>query len=123
MDYFLIYLWTRLDVLNGFYLVIASLSLVAIAIIAFSVIDFDNSEQGDAEIWAIIKKPVKVLLTILITCILLFILTPTKKDTLFIYFIPKITHSEFAIDSMDIINKLPKVLQKQINNYLNEESE
>lgn len=121
MDYFLIYLWTRLDIIRDMCLGV-SVGLMIVfggSLVPFLCVVYEDGFEKVK--WAV--KYYKRLIAVVIILSLIVVITPSKKDTLLIYFIPQITHSEFAIDSVDIINKLPKVLQKQINNYLNEESE
>lgn len=79
MDIFLLYLWTRLDVISttsGMMSFAFSLALL------FSFIF--RTYPDDDDVAAAAKKAAKPLLRAAIACLILFAIVPTKKDAMFI---------------------------------------
>lgn len=87
MTGWMIYLWTRLDVVNGFCIAGFVISLI---IFGISLPLFD--ESGDIDFWW--KKIGKKMIFTFCLFSMLFIVIPTKKDAAMIYVIPKIAQSE-----------------------------
>lgn len=87
MTGWMIYLWTRLDVVNGFCIAGFITSLI---VFGFSLLLFDERYELDSW-WKKIGKK-----TVFAFCLfsMLFIVIPTKKDAAMIYVIPKIAQSE-----------------------------
>ena len=83
----MIYLWTRLDVVNGF--CIAGL-ITSMIVFGASLALFDGNDELDSW-WGKVGKK-----TIFALCLfsMLLIVIPTKKDAAMIYVIPKIAQSE-----------------------------
>lgn len=123
MDYLLIYLWTRLDALQIFFGVITFIVGLLLVIIFFMIIVGFDEDFGDREQQKNGVNCLKFIIPIFTIILFMFLAIPNKRDALIVYFIPKIAKSDVAIDTLDIVNKLPKVLQKQINEYLGEKAD
>lgn len=106
MDSLTLYLITRMDYIQAFLSIVAfSLALVIIVGLIVSHCESTlNKYKSD-----LIKGSI-----ITIVLILLVIMIPSKKDLAIMYFVPKVTTAE----SLDVIDKLPKALQKQLIEYL-----
>ena len=87
MTGWMIYLWTRLDVVNGFCITGFIISLIVFGISLALFAEIDELEDW----WKKIGKK-----TIFALCLfsMLLIVIPTKKDAAMIYVIPKIAQSE-----------------------------
>jgi membrane-associated HD superfamily phosphohydrolase len=84
MTSLMIYLWTRLNVVNGF-----CIAGIAISVASFVVVALLVEDELD-----IIKKIIKKIIIAFCLFSILLILIPTKKDAAMIYIIPKISQSE-----------------------------
>lgn len=87
MTSLMVYLWTRLDIVNGF-----CISGIAISAIIFGISMFAAAEVDELDIWWTMFAK-KIIFAVVLFSVLL-IAIPTKKDAAMIYVIPKISQSE-----------------------------
>lgn len=112
MDYFLIYLWTRLDAISNFAIVLTGIFLV---IYISGLVIYLSYEHEDFKKFFMLLRRKSFYLTAIIS-FFLALLIPSKKDFLYIYLLPKTIESQFVIDTVDLIETLPQY----IKDYLNE---
>lgn len=87
MTSLMIYLWTRLDAVNG--LCIAGI-VVSMIVFGISMIAYADIYELDS--WW--KKIAKKIIFVFVLFLVLLMTIPTKKDAAMIYIIPKISQSE-----------------------------
>lgn len=110
---FLIYLWTRVDTLIS-----TATSLCTIIGIAFisALVVLPLLEGTDCP-WS--PKPfIKKGFIALSICFTVILVTPSQKDIVLIYTIPKILESKTTTELMDTVKLLPKAFRKYVEEYL-----
>jgi hypothetical protein len=119
MDYFLIYLATRADSLQG---ALMALTVFLGILTAFGVTIFvaASSRGVGAECWGWIGKPMKVGLISFLFLIFASVMTPSTKDIAVIYVLPKILHNQ---ELQKIPNNLLKLANNQLEVWIKEKSE
>lgn len=106
MEYLFVYLWTRLDVLNFISLIVIIISTF-LCFLTFII----SVTENNFKIFNLVFKT-KLFYWLLTIFILIKLFLPSKVDMLYIYFAPKIANSEVAIDTIEIIEMLPKKFKK-----------
>lgn len=119
MSWWMIYLWTRLNVVIDFSMFLMILSMIGLAIsIGGLLLAFDDKEK------AFFKKGIKPCLVVLIVSFLSVLLVPNKDDMALIYVVPKMAQSEtfkHITESTPEITKLGlEVLQKELKELVDE---
>lgn len=119
MSWWMIYLWTRLDIVIGFSVVIMIFSTMGLVSSMFgALLCFDDEEK------AFFKKMVKPCFVVLIVSCLSVLLVPSKDDMALIYVVPKMAQSEtfkHVAESTPEITKLGlEVLQKELKELVDE---
>jgi hypothetical protein len=119
MSWWMIYLWTRLNVVIGFSVILMIFSTVGLACsISGTLWCFDDEEK------AFFKKTLKPCLVVLIVSCLSLLLVPSKDYAALIYVVPKMTQSEtfkHIAESTPEITKLGlEVLQKELKELVDE---
>ena len=120
MDYFLVYLWTRLDGIKWVLGFFSTIGVIGIIILGLAALIFNDCNDFPKES---VKRCLKYLCVTILITMPVDIAIPSKKDMLLIYFIPQVAHSEAITDTMDVINKLPKALGNELKKYLEEGTE
>ena len=94
MNWFTIYLWTRLDSLNSLFTAVAILItiLFSIAIIVLIIQNVEGSSDDDEK--AVTERVIKKTMFPLILFWFLAIMTPSSKDFALMYALPKIANSD-----------------------------
>lgn len=92
MTWWLIYIWTRLNIICGSSLLIAV--LCGLAFVGMNLEITDAQERGDDERKALAEKYMYRSCIFGTIAFLLFVLIPTKKDAAMIYVIPKMAQTE-----------------------------
>ena len=111
---FLIYLWTRVDTLVSMTTSICIAIGVLLGMFVFLLPVMD-------ELTGISLKPTTIIKKALIAfslCLLVIIATPSQKDIVLIYTIPKVLESKTTAELMDTVNLLPKAFRKYVEEYL-----
>jgi hypothetical protein len=111
MLYFLLYLWSLIPKITGIF-VILSIVIVLLGVMWL---------VSEGEVCVDFKAPI-VKLYLILTAIFAFLTftLPSQKDALVIYLVPQIIQSEGIKDVTQVLNKLPAVLRKEIEQYLEE---
>lgn len=118
MSWWMIYLWTRLNIVIGFSILAFIISALALICTLFC------ATQGFEEERILAKRFYKIPLSILIVSILSLLLVPSKDDMALIYVVPKMAQSEtfkHITESTPEITKLGlEVLQKELKELVDE---
>ena len=121
MSWWMIYLWTRLDVVIGF----SIFAFVISALASFFALMF--AIYGFEEERILAKRIYKIPLSIFIVSFLSLLLVPSKDDVALIYVVPKMAQSEtfkHIVESTPEITKLGlEVLQKELKEIVDEKKE
>lgn len=119
MSWWMIYLWTRLDTVIGFSIVLMVFSMICLVCSTPDIL----SCCSDAE-RAFFKRAIKPCLVVFIVSILNLLLVPSKDDMALIYVVPKMSQSEtfkHIAESTPEITKLGlEVLQKELKELVDE---
>ena len=118
MSWWMIYLWTRLDIVIGFSILAFIISILAlVCALMFATYGFEEER-------ILAKRFYKIPLSILIVSILSLLLVPSKDDMALIYVVPKMAQSEtfkHITESTPEITKLGlEVLQKELKELVDE---
>lgn len=118
MTWWMIYLWTRLDIVIGFSILAFVISILA------SLCALMFATCGSEEERILAKRFYKIPLSILIVSILSLLLVPSKDDMALIYVVPKMTQSEtfkhIVESTPEITNLGLEVLQKELKELVDE---
>lgn len=110
MDYFLIYLWTRLDALIEFFGTIGIITSF-LFIIGTAAIFIENFNKKFLLLWFV---PIIIFL--------LTILIPNQKDFALIYVLPKLAHNKtvksIGVQSLNVPDKLLKLANTKLDELL-----
>lgn len=112
MTYFEAYLFTRLDSLDSFFMVIGGLTFIGSLGILFGFAETDNINQYKQ----FVKRIWKITVPICFMSLLLTALIPSTKEAAFIYIAPKILNN---VDLQDSIKEMPKLTNLGLE-YLND---
>ena len=119
MSWWMLYLWTRLNIVICFSAVIMIFSTLGLAASITGVLfGFDDEEK------AVFKRAIKPCLVVLIVSFLSLLLVPSKDDMALIYVVPKMAQSEtfkHIAESTPEITKLGlEALQKELKELVDE---
>jgi hypothetical protein len=118
MSWWMLYLWTRLDIVFGF----SILGFIVSALASFWLLMLANWGYDEEKTFA--KRFYKIPLSILIVSFLSLLLVPSKDDMALIYVVPKMAQSEtfkHIAESTPEITKLGlEVLQKELKELVDE---
>ena len=107
-----LYLWTRLGAIH-----VISVAMLVLSGICFITIALWLALEADTNLLRYIR-PTLITFSVALAII---VLVPSKQDAVIIYLVPKIVEHKTTAEVMEIVNRLPAVLRKQVNEYLSAE--
>lgn len=116
MEWWHIYLFTRLDSLNELFKAITIIGGIILLCVS-SILPIANSEMEE-ENWSALLRGIKLLAVIWVIGLFTFIAIPTQKEAAAIYLIPKLANSEFAKEAEKIPTDTAKLLRLKLESYI-----
>jgi hypothetical protein len=116
MEWWHIYLFTRLDSLNGvFFVVSTALGIILAAVTVFlPIILKDLSDEGENTF----KKWLKIAVAAFVVSLLGVIAVPTQKEAAAIYLLPKLAKSDFAKEAQQIPTEAAKLMRLKLESWV-----
>lgn len=120
MEWWHIYLFTRLDVVGGILLgaVLAASMLVLIVVIL--TVDFYVDGDKDEPFLKVIKKSWTKILAAYLFVVFLFAAIPTQKEAAAIYMLPKLINSGFAKEMQQLPEEFASALRVKLEAWVDE---
>lgn len=122
----LLYLFVKLDVIVGTFIILSALLLVVgVFTVAITVAEYSDMGYED-QYRKLMGIVFKILLPIFIISSLFAILLPTTKEVAFIYIASKVTNSDKAKNMADKALQIPDkaldILDNKMNEYIKEQT-
>ena len=120
MEWWHIYLFTRLDVVGGILLgaVLVASMFVLIAVILSVSFYVDRWEETNVSIW--VKKSWTRGLAAYLFVVFLFAAVPTQKEAAAIYLLPKLINSGFAKEMQQLPEEFASALRVKLEAWVDE---
>jgi hypothetical protein len=115
MEWWHVYLFTRLDGLNtliGLLVAISVLSWIIIGIVWFINTGIDNDVAARAKKLFINSAAVPVVLAVLM------VFVPSQKEAAAIYLLPKLAHSDFAKEAQQLPTDAAKLMRLKLESWI-----
>jgi len=116
MEWWHIYLFTRLDSLNGMFFtvsVILGIVLLAVVMCLPPILEDLGDEKQNA-----FKKWLKIAVAVFVFSIVGLVAVPTQKEAAAIYLLPKLAKSDFAKEAQQIPTEAAKLMRLKLESWV-----
>lgn len=121
MEWWHIYLFTRLDGLNMMMMILIGASLVGLiwcGIISFTYCGSHTSLSEDEKIQLQLRAKLPRLVIGWFLLLLVAIAIPSQKEAAAIYLLPKLAHSDFAKEAQQIPTNAAKIMRLKLESWI-----